>query len=113
MLQRSGSLSGFVLVFMAFPLTWAADNGFRAFSACVICVVPLGDEHHHKFVFHCPALTAVRDRYPQLFSGPSRSLRQFIWHADLRAVVSFISDSLQAHADLAAATCVAAPPPLP
>jgi hypothetical protein len=26
---------------MAFPLTWAADNGFRAFSACVICVGPL------------------------------------------------------------------------
>eukprot|EP00884_Botryococcus_braunii_P001822 jgi/Botrbrau1/11640/Bobra.0209s0030.1 len=41
MLPRFGSFSGFVLVFMAFPLTWAADNGFRAFSTCVICVVPL------------------------------------------------------------------------
>ena len=41
MLPRSGSFSGFVLGFMAFPLTWAADTGFRAFSACVICVAPL------------------------------------------------------------------------
>ena len=38
---RSGSFSGFVLVFMDFPLIWAADSGFRVFSASVICVVPL------------------------------------------------------------------------
>jgi hypothetical protein len=61
-------------------------------------------EHHIylcvHFVFHCPALDQVHDRYPHLFSSPSWSLRNFIWQEDqvavAVAVVIFVFDAIQA-----------------
>ena len=53
----------------------------------------VGDEQH--FVFYCPSLQPVRDRYTDLFRSPSNSLQQFMWQADTPRVVNFIVDCLE------------------
>jgi hypothetical protein len=118
MLQRSGSFSGFVLVFMAFPLTWAADldTGFRAFSACVICVVPLW-VMNTTLSFIVPLLArcgTVTPSCSMVLLGPFGSSFGTLTCVRL-SLLSRMHSSLvlpyAGYGDLAAATCVAALPP--
>jgi hypothetical protein len=58
---------------------------------CDQCSLHLvGDEQH--FVFNCPFLQQVRDRYPDLFHLPIRSLQQFLWQEDIVQVINFVVD---------------------
>jgi hypothetical protein len=58
---------------------------------CDQCSLHLvGDEQH--FVFYCPFLQQVRDRYPDLFHLPIRSLPQFLWQEDIIQVINFVVD---------------------
>lgn len=54
----------------------------------------VGDEQH--FVFYCPCLQPVRDRYTDLFRSPYNSLQQFIWQAELPRVINFIVECFDA-----------------
>lgn len=61
---------------------------------CDMCSLPLvGDEQH--FVFYCPYLHPVRDRYMDLFRSPFRSLRQFIWQDNTPRVINFLVECLE------------------
>jgi hypothetical protein len=61
---------------------------------CDMCSLPLvGDEQH--FVFYCPYLQPVRDRYMDLFRSPFRSLRQFMWQDNTPRVITFLVECLE------------------
>jgi hypothetical protein len=63
----------------------------RLLRHCDMCGTgAVGDEHH--FIFMCPSLAPVRDRFRPLFASGTRSLRLFIWQQDLRAVVRFVHE---------------------
>jgi hypothetical protein len=55
----------------------------RWYDQCSLHVV--GDKQH--FVFYCPSLQQVRDRYPDLFHLPICTLQQFLWQEDIIQVI--------------------------
>eukprot|EP00884_Botryococcus_braunii_P021729 jgi/Botrbrau1/823/Bobra.0352s0020.1 len=121
--RDSPALSHSVLVFMAFPLTWAADNGFRAFSACVIRVVPLWVMHTGTggttLFFTVPLLRLCGTVTPScllvllgLF-GISFGTLTCVRLSPLSRMHSRLMLIYVGCGDLAAATSVAAPPPYP
>lgn len=82
--------------------TGRRTNVPRAERRCDMCGQNVGDEHH--FVFHCPALTPLRERYSRLFRPFSYSLRAFMWQDDLIGVVNFIFDGFQLRSEFLRAT---------
>jgi hypothetical protein len=106
LLARFEHFSVFVLAVNDLPIDVGRRQRVpRLERHCDMSASAVGDEHH--FVFHCAAVTHVRDRYPQSFCTSSRSfsLRQFIWPADLLAVVVIVSDAFQVHTPWRAHAC--------
>ena len=63
----------------------------RADRVCTLCGPDsLGDEKH--FVFECPHLQHIRDKYAHLFH--CSTMVQFFWQDDMIGVAKFICDSL-------------------
>jgi hypothetical protein len=84
--------SGFVRGCMRSPLTLVVGVAWPPhLSPCGMCCTgAVGDEHH--FIFMCPALVPVQDRFRPLFAPGTRSLRSLIWQQDLREVVRFVRE---------------------
>jgi hypothetical protein len=76
----------------ALPMDVGRRRGIpRLLRHCDMCGTGVvGDEHH--FIFMCPALAPVRERFRPSFASGTRSLRLFIWQQDLRAVVRFVHE---------------------
>ena len=116
MCPRFGSFSGFVVVFMAFPLIWADGSGFRVFSAGVTCVIPLWGMNTTLF-FTVPPLPRCGTVTPSCLLVPHGLFGSSFGR--LTCVPLYLSSRMPSRlvltydgcGDLAAAMCVAAPPP--
>jgi hypothetical protein len=69
---------------------------------CVFCACGSAEDAHH-FVFDCPAYSAIRNRFTNMFWGPAPRLSSFVTVHDPKVKARFLKDRFEHRNTLVAA----------